>query len=56
MESRVEFMAAQIMAGVLPHLGRTWRWRVGLGVATVVGLVVVMGAVKGLGGQPAVGA
>ncbi|MHB1640241.1 MAG: hypothetical protein ACYCUD_10460 [Candidatus Dormibacteria bacterium] len=49
MESRVEFMAAPITAGVLPHLvGRTWRWRVGLAAAAVAGLVVMAGAVAGL--------
>ena len=47
-ESRVELMAAQITAGVLPHLERTWHWRV-TGVApAVVGLVVMVGAVAGL--------
>ncbi|MHB1500596.1 MAG: hypothetical protein ACYCYK_05430 [Candidatus Dormibacteria bacterium] len=46
MESRVELMAEQIMAGVLPHLGRTWRWRVGR-AAAVAGPVVLAGSVAG---------
>ena len=46
MESRVELMAEQITAGVLPHLGWTWRWWVGL-AAEVAGLVVLAGSVAG---------
>ncbi|HVD03101.1 MAG TPA: hypothetical protein VNF75_03070, partial [Candidatus Dormibacteraeota bacterium] len=43
---RVEQLAEQITAGVLPHMGRTWRWRVALVAAVVAGLLA--GAVVGL--------
>ncbi len=48
MESRVELMAEQITTGVVPHMRRTWRWRVALVAAAVGGLVVLAGSVAGL--------
>lgn len=47
-QSHVEPMAECIAAGLVAHMGTTWRWRVGLAATAAGGLLVLADLVAGL--------